>query len=139
MYRHNHVFGQKPRCPAIFRKKWPKSGKNGTFFTENGGASRVLPQNVVMPIHPLDPTQNYNRTLAFLKIPPSGRTLGPFPRDSETKLAKMGETVTKKEGKNILCPPNLLPLLDEEFDVDYDTVIKHDLILFFDQVMGIQS
>ena len=49
----------------------------------------------------------------------------------------MGETVTKKEGKNILCPPNLLPLLDAKLNVDYDTAIKHDLILIFDIVMGV--
>ena len=99
MYRHNNVFGQKPRCPAIFREKWPKLGKNGTFFTKNGGAPRFLPKNVVMPIHPLDPTQNYNSTLAFLKIPPSGRKRGPFPQDLAAKLPKKEGTVTKKGGK----------------------------------------
>ena len=110
---------------------------SGWFLTKNNGALPFWLSAVTEPNYPLDPTQNYNRTLAFLKIPPSGRTLGPFPRDSETKLAKKGKTVTKKEGKNILCPPNLLPLLDAKFNVDYDTAIKHDLILIFDIVMGV--
>ena len=106
-------------------------------MAKNDGASPFLLSAVTEPNYPLDPTQNYNNTWGILKIPPSGRTLGPFPRDSETKLAKKGETVTKKEGKNIFCTPNLLPLLDSKFNVDYDTAIKHDLILIFDIVMGV--
>ena len=115
----------------------PELGKKGTFLAKNDGALPFWLKTVTEPNYPLDPTQNYNRTLAFLKIPPTGRTLGPFPRDSETKLAKMGETVTKKEGKNILFSPNLLPLLDTKFNLDYDTAIKHDLVLIFDIVMGV--
>ena len=81
-----------------------------------------------MPIHPLDPTQNYNRTLAFLKIPPSGRKRGPFLQDLAAKSPKKEGTVTKKGGK-IFSPPKWLPLSDAKFDVDYDSAIKHDLIL----------
>ena len=81
-----------------------------------------------MPIHPLDPTQNYNRTLAFLKIPPSGLKQGPFVLESEAKLAKRGGNGDKKGGIKICFPPKLLPLLDVKFDVDYDSAIKHDLI-----------
>ena len=79
-------------------------------------------------IHPLDPTKNYNRTLAFLKIPPSGRKRGPFLQDLAAKSPKRGETVTKKEGKKF-PPPKWLPLLDAKFDVNHDSAIKNDLIL----------
>ena len=92
-------------------------------MAKNNGALPFLLSAVTELNHPLDPMHNYNSTLAFLKIPPSGRTLGPFPRDSETKLAKKGETVTKKRAK-IFFPPNLLPLLDAKFNVDYDNAIK---------------
>ena len=118
-------------------KKVPFLPNSGWLSTKNDGAPQFWLSTVTKPNYPLDPMQNYNRTWAFLKIPPSGRTLGPFSRDSETKLAKKGETVTKKEGKNIFCPLNLLPLLDSKFNVDYDTAIKHDLILIFDIVMGV--
>ena len=126
--KRNAPSSQKWRCPNGFAEKQPKLGKNGTFFTENGGASRFLSKNVVKPIHPLDPTQNYNSTLAFLKIPPSGRKRGPFPRDLAAKSPKKGGTVTKKGAKK--SPhKKWLPLSDAKFDVDYDSAIKHDLIL----------
>ena len=128
MYRHNHVFGQKPRRPAIFCEKRPKLGKNGTFFTKNGGAPRFLSKNVVKPIHPLDPTQNYNRTLAFLKIPPSGRKRVPFLRDLAAKLPKKEGIVTKKAAKKFPHQNGYL-LSDEKFNVENDSAIKHDLIL----------
>ena len=83
-----------------------------------------------MPLHPLDLTQNYNSTLAFLKIPPSGRKRGPFLQDLAAKSPKKEGTVTKKGGKNF-SPPKWLPLSDAKFNVDYDSAIKHDLILFF--------
>ena len=138
MYRHNHVFGQKPRCPAIFGEKSAVFARFGPFFTENRGAPRFLTQFVVMPIHLLDPTQNYNNTWGILKIPPSGRKRGPFLQDLAAKSPKKEGTVTKKGGKKIFSPPKWLPPSDAKFDVDYDSAIKHDLI-FFDQVMGIYS
>ena len=82
-----------------------------------------------MPIHPLDPTQNYNSTWGILKIPPSGRKRGPFLRDLAAKLPKRGGTVMKKGGKKFCFPLKFLPLLNEKFDLDYDSAIKHDLIL----------
>merc|ERR1712197_49604 len=91
MYRHNNKLGQNRGAPRFSVKKWPKLGKNSTFFTENGGAPRFLTQFVVMPIHPLDPTQNYNNTWGILKIPPSGRTLGRFPRTFWRKIAKISK------------------------------------------------
>ena len=54
------------------------------------------------------------------------------------KLAEKGEIVSKK-GEIFCCPPIFLHVSDAKFDVDYDSAIKHDLILFFDQVMGIYS
>merc|ERR1712197_90573 len=99
MYRHNNKLGQNRGAPRFSVKKWPKLGKNSTFFTENGGAPRFLTQFVVMPIHPLDPTQNYNSTWGILKIPPSGRKRGPFLQDLAAKLPKKEGTVTKKGGK----------------------------------------
>ena len=119
---------QNGNAPSFLAKKVPFLPNSGWFLTKNDGASPFWLSAVTEPNYPLDPTQNYNRTLAFLKIPPSGRTLGPFPRDSETKLAKKEETVTKKGGEIIWWPPNLLPLLDEKFTIDYDNAIKDDLI-----------
>ena len=87
--------------PRHFWSKTTLNWAKKAFFAKNDGAPRFWLSTVTEPNYPLDPTQNYNNTWGILKIPPSGRTLGPFPRDSETKLAKMGETVTKKEGKNI--------------------------------------
>ena len=86
-----------------------------------------MPQNVVKPNHPPDQTQNYNRTLDFLKIPQSGRDIGPFPKRSATKMAKKRQTVLKKEGKNFVCKPKLICVLDAEFNANYDPAIKHDL------------
>ena len=91
MYRQNYAFGQKPRCPAIIGEKSAVFAQFGPFFTKNCGALRFLPKNVVLPIHPLDPTQNYNRTWGILKIPPLGRDLGPFPRTFKRKSAKISK------------------------------------------------
>ena len=38
-----------------------------------------------------------------------------------------------------MFPIIFLHVSDVKFDVDYDSAIKHDLILFFDQVMGMYS
>ena len=106
-------------------------------MAKNDGASPFWLSPVTEPNYPLDPTQNYNRKWAFLKIPPLGRKRGPLARDSAAKSSKKGKTVMKKGGKKCCCPPKLLPLLNVKFDVDYDTAIKHDLILIFDIVMGV--
>ena len=55
------------------------------------------------------------------------------------KIGKKGGNGDKKGGKNICFPPNLLHVLDGKFNIDYDTAIKHDLILIFDIVMGVRS
>ena len=72
-------------------------------------------------------TQNYNSTLAFLKIPPSRRDIGPFPQMSWSKTVKKGGMVLKKGGLKIVCPPNFICVSDAKFDVDYDSAINHDL------------
>ena len=38
-----------------------------------------------------------------------------------------------------MLPTNFLCVLDAKFNVDYDFAIKHDLILWSDQLMGIHS
>ena len=53
------------------------------------------------------------------------------------KISKNGGNGDKKRGQKYFFPPNLLPLLDAKFNVNYDTAIKHDLILIFDIVMGV--
>ena len=51
------------------------------------------------------------------------------------KIAEKGGNGDEKRGQKILRPPNLLPLLDAKFDVDYDSAIKHDLILLCDLLL----
>ena len=53
------------------------------------------------------------------------------------KISKKGGNGDKKRGQKYFFLPNLLPLLDAKFNVNYDTAIKHDLILIFDIVMGV--
>ena len=65
-------------APPFLAKKSAFFAQFRPIFTKNGGASRFWLSDVTEPNYPLDPTQNYNRTLAFLKIPPSGRDLGAF-------------------------------------------------------------
>ena len=91
------------------------------------------------PNHPPDQTQNYNSTWAFLKIPPSGRDIGPFPQKSGMKSTKKWGTVPQKGGKIFCFPPKLICVLDDKFNVDYDSVIKHDLNQCCDEVMDVQS
>ena len=51
---------------------------------------------------------------------------------------KRGAWFLKKGG--IFCwPPNFLCVLDAKFNVDYDFAIKHDLIPWSDQLMGVHS
>ena len=45
----------------------------------------------------------------------------------------------RKKGENLLFPTKFLCVLDAKFNVDYDFAIKHDLILWSDQLMGVQS
>ena len=54
------------------------------------------------------------------------------------KMAKMWGKFLKK-GANFGSLINILDVLDAEFNVDYDFVIKHDLILWCDWLMGVQS
>ena len=44
-----------------------------------------------------------------------------------------------KKGANFGCLPLLKGVLNAEFNVDSDSVIKHDLILGSDWLMGVQS
>ena len=113
--------------PSFLAKKVPFLPNSGWFLTKNDGASPFWLSAVTEPNYPLDPTQNYNRTLAFLKIPPSGQDIGPFPKRSATKMAKKRQTVLKKGGKEIVCQPKLICVLDAKFDANYDSAIKHDL------------
>ena len=78
-------------APSFLAKNHPELGKKGTFLAKNDGALPFLLSAVTEPNYPLDPTQNYNRKWAFLKIPPSGRTLGPFPRTFWRKIAKISK------------------------------------------------
>ena len=44
-----------------------------------------------------------------------------------------------KKGAIFDCLPTILGVLDEEFNVDYDFATKHDLILWSEWLMGVQS
>ena len=105
-----------------------KVGQKRTFFTKKTYASRLCLKKVTKHNHPPEQTQNYNSTWGFLKKRPSGRDLGPFLRVFEPKRPKNGGTVLEKGGTILCCPPKLICVLDAEFNVDYDSAIKHDLI-----------
>ena len=53
-------------------------------------------------------------------------------------LPKRGNNSSKKGGI-FLLHTNFLCVLDAKFNVDYDFTIKHDLILWSDQLMRIHS
>ena len=55
------------------------------------------------------------------------------------KSTKKWGTVPQKGGKFFCFPPKLICVLDAKFNVDYDFAIKHDLILWSDQFVGIHS
>ena len=44
-----------------------------------------------------------------------------------------------KKGAIFDCLPTILGVLDAEFNVDYDFATKHDLILWSEWLMGVQS
>ena len=50
-----------------------------------------------------------------------------------------GGTIPQKRGEYFCCPPIFLCVLDEKFNVDYDSAIKHDLTQCFHKVMDVQS
>ena len=64
---------------CFFSGKCPKLGKNRLFSQKKNKALLFWLGEVTKPIYSPDPLQNYNSTLAFLKFPPSGRDMGPFP------------------------------------------------------------
>ena len=50
-----------------------------------------------------------------------------------------GGTIPQKRGEYFCCPPIFVCVSDAKFNVDYDSAIKHDLILFFGWLMAICS
>ena len=65
--------------------------------------------------------------------------MGSFLQKSATKFPKKWGIDLKKGGTKQSCPPKLTCVLDAEFDVDYDSAIKHDLTQCYDKVMDVQS
>ena len=106
-------------------------GNNGTFCGFYDGASPFLAGAALSPQIPHHSSQNYNRKWAFLEIPPSGRDLGPFLRGFGPKRAKKGQkggNISVKRGHIMRFPPKQICVIDAEFNVDYDSAIKYDLI-----------
>ena len=114
-------------CPILpdFYQKW----RGIAVFAQNCTFSQI-------PTRPLAELQKYVGFFENSSIGPQTRS---FSAGFGGKIAEKGGNGDKKGGKKILVPPNLLPLLDAKFDVDYDSAIKHDLVLIFDKIMGVQS
>ena len=70
------------------------------------------------------------------------KNISPFFEESFPHLGKIDQQWTNGsvKGGEICCfPPKILCVLDVNFKVDYDLSIKHDLILWSDRLMGVQS
>ena len=103
--------------PHHFQRNKCQFSHPGPFFTYIGRALNFWIRNVTKPNHPLVQTQNDNIAKRFLKISLSGLELSIFPI--------------------FCCPSNILRVLEEDFNVDYDFAIYHCLILWSDELMCI--
>jgi len=86
------------------------------------------------PVH----TQNWKCTLVFLKMLPTGWYIGTFLRTFRGTIRKIGLLLGGYLGirrGNIAPQTFLAPLVNSEFNVDYDFAIKHDQIQSDDWVM----
>lgn len=136
----HHVSFQYPRCPVQKKRKNSCFAHFSAVFSHLAEASQVSRWDVILPSHPPAQTQNCEKKLAFLKIPPTGWDMGAFLRAFREKINKKCQCLgggLKFREQNLAPWKFSAPLLDSNFNVDYDVVIKHGPIQSNDRVMNI--
>ena len=132
-----YVSRQNPRCPTQKTKKSAVLAHFGTVFNQMGGAPRFSRWASVMSAYPPVQTQNWKHTWEFLKILPTGWDTGVFLRAFWTKIREKRSNSRGRfgNGGGFASQKVLAPLLDSNFNLDYDFATIHDPIQSDDWVM----
>ena len=104
----------------LFVYFWPILPKAGNNFSKKGGLL-LFPTNFLCVLHAKF-NVDYDFSIKHDLIPSSDQLMGVH------ILHEKGGMIPKKRGESFCFSPNFLCVLDAKFNVDYNVVIKHDLI-----------